>query len=68
MAHGTATIGVILVDHHRTEPHPGRSHTSLFMVKSMSVASALKPRVRTTIQLSKSIKVEKPKVSIRLCM
>lgn len=66
MMHGTAITGVTLVDHHKVEPHPGRSHTSLLTFSKTSVATTFKPSVRTTIQLNRSSSVEEPNVIIDL--
>jgi hypothetical protein len=57
--------GVTLVDHHKADPHPGRSQTSLLTFSKISVATTLKQRVITTIQLKRSSRVEEPNVIIR---
>lgn len=64
MTQGTAIIGVILVDHQRIAPHPGRSQTLLSKLSSMSVTSTFAHSVTATIQLKRSSSVEKPNVII----
>jgi hypothetical protein len=61
--HGTATIGVILVVHHRAEPHPGMSRKSLPIIKRYKVDATFRPSDKIMTQLRRSIKVAKPKKS-----